>query len=70
MFNDKVRDDICWLEFWVWICSDGKKPNEDDYMRDEPIRIINIIIILNIFNIIIYLINIIADLEDAIMDHL
>ena len=42
VFNDIFRTDICWLEFWVWVCSDGVKPKEEEYMSEVAIgNIIN-----------------------------
>jgi len=29
VWNDASRDSICWLEFWVYMCSHGVKPNEE-----------------------------------------
>lgn len=36
LFNDFFRTDIGWLEFWVYVCADGVKPNEDAYMSVKP----------------------------------
>ena len=39
LFGNYFRTDIGWLEFWVWVCSNGDKPNEDAYlstMRSNP----------------------------------
>lgn len=34
-FNDPFRTDIGWLEFWVYVCSDGKRPKEESYMSTK-----------------------------------
>lgn len=36
-FNDPFRKDIGWLEFWVYVCSNGKKPKEDSYMSTQEV---------------------------------
>lgn len=36
-FNDPYRIDIGWLEFWVYVCSDGKRPKEESYMSSKQV---------------------------------
>ena len=33
-FNDYFRKDISWLEFWVWVCANNKKPPKELYMSE------------------------------------
>ena len=34
-FNDLYRKDIGWLEFWVYVCSNAKKPLDEEYFLKE-----------------------------------
>lgn len=36
-FNDPYRVDISWLEFWVYVCSDGKRPKDEAYMSTKKV---------------------------------
>ena len=44
VFNDLYRKDIGWLEFWVYVCSDGEKPLDEEYFLEEKCNLSFIII--------------------------
>merc|ERR1719174_2016503 len=36
LFGDMEKTDICWLEFWVYVCNDNKPVKKTSYMAEDP----------------------------------
>lgn len=45
LFGNYFRVDIGWLEFWVWVCSNGEKPNEEAYLSTKRISLAEAILL-------------------------